>query len=692
MATIARLLLFYVFLQSPVFAVDEIHLQLGSLQTAFFTTEEIKLAYAPQQSAHPGLSLQVNNIHSPFFDKSFSASFYCADSSYDIQTLDCTNGVLELGDPELGALAVHFNFHIDLLDKSGHLTLLANTKWGNMRLAYKAAKGQDWYLEVSTEALELTFFSPILESLLEVFKGQSIVAGKVSLEARLSGNDASINAIALQADVTELSVEGDSVLEKVTIGMLTDVKRTHGNWLFSNTFRLLAGEMYIQPGLTILGEKPGFYIEAQAEPGVLRLAGNWFPEEKIVELQDLYYLHPDILQLQGSVRLTLAEEISYSDLALHVTIEDLASAYPVYVQPILLRTNFSDLELSGGIDLNLDYLDSDLNKIELLINDVFLDDVESRFSISGLNSHLLLNSDAQAVQSTLAWSGMSFYRLDFGSGDIVFESIGKDIKVLDWQDVSILDGGLKIEEFAIRNVASSDFEIKLGGELKPISMQALTHALGWTIFPGKLSGKISGLKYAHNNLQLEGDISVSLFGGYLNIQEFQVADLFSAYSVLTTDIKFDRLDLEQLTEVFTFGKIEGSLSGQMAALRLENWQPSYFEMEFATPIDDDKPHRISQKALENLNALGGGLSGTLSKGFLRFLPAYSYGRLGISCRLIKGICELGGVEDSGNSFSILTKGGLLPPWVEVKGAGRSIKWADLISGLKQIAAGEVKIE
>jgi len=287
---------------------------------------------------------------------------------------------------------------------------------------------------------------------------------------------------------------------------------------------------------------------------------------------------------------------------------------------------------------------------------------------------------------------MSFYRLDFGAGDIVLESRGKDVKVVDWQEVTILDGALKIDEFSIRNLARSDFELKLGGELKPISMEALTHALGWTIFPGKLSGGISGLKYAHNSLELEGDISFSLFGGFLNIQDLKVENLFSSYSVLTTDIEIDKLDLEQLTDVFTFGKIEGSLSGRMDKLRLENWQPSYFEAEFATLIDDDKPHRISQKALENLNELGGGLSGTLSQGFLRFLPAYSYGRLGLSCRLNNGICELGGVEDDGDRFSILTKGGYLPPWVEVKGAGRSIRWADLIDGLKQIARGEVAIE
>ncbi len=692
MATIARLLLFCVIFPAPVFAIDEIHLQLDTLETAFFSAEDIDFSYAPTQSSHPGLSILLKTVHSPYVDENFRVSVRCEDSSYTLDNIVCVNGEVRIGSPNFSTIAAHFNFNINQLEKSGHLTLSAKSKWGNVSIAGNTDKAQKWQVDVSTEALELAFLSPLLESGLEVFKGHTIVDGKVSLRAELGGDEHGFNRIASDANIVDLDIEGESVLENVAIKLLTDVKKTYDHWIFTNTLHLLAGAMYLQPDLTILAEKPGFYIESSTQPGIFRLAGNWFPEQKLVELQDLFYVHPGILQLQAGVRLNLGEDPLFSDLNLHAMIPDLSLSYPIYIQPILLQTNFSDLDLAGAIDLSLNYRGSELNKMELLIDHVFLDDVESRFSISDLNSRLTLNSGEQAVQSSLAWSGMSFYRLDFGPGDITFESIGNDVNVLEWQDVAILDGGLKIEEFAIRNLASSDFEISIGGELTPISMQALTHALGWTIFPGKLSGKLSGLKYAHNNLQLEGDIVVGLFGGELNIQKLQVEDLFSSYSVLKTSIKIDRLDLEQLTDVFTFGKIEGSLSGTIDKLRLENWQPDYFEAKIATLDDDDKPHRISQKALENLNQLGGGLSGTLSRGFLRFLPAYSYGRLGLGCRLSNGICELSGVEDSGDAFFILTKGGLLPPWVEVKGAGRAIKWDDLIGGLKQIAAGEVAIE
>jgi hypothetical protein len=123
-----------------------------------------------------------------------------------------------------------------------------------------------------------------------------------------------------------------------------------------------------------------------------------------------------------------------------------------------------------------------------------------------------------------------------------------------------------------------------------------------------------------------------------------------------------------------------------------NWQPAYFVARFVTPVDDERPHRISQKALENLNSLGGGLGGTMSRGFIRFFPEYSYGQIGLSCRLNNGICELGGLDETRDGFNILTRGGLLPPWVEVKGAGRSIPWEELTGGLKQIIQGEIRIE
>jgi len=690
--SIARLLLFLVVFHGAVSALEEVQLEIESFESQYFNTEEVTLVFDPKSSSQPSISLRVANISSPFFPENFSLFLECIDSDLAGESINCDKGMGRLIFASNEVIEIAFSLDMNLPNKSGELHLSAMTKTGEVKVSFLSDCLNEWQATVVTEKLQIPFLSNFLSTSSEVFKNHDIVNGQANIEARLEGLGNQLSSLSLNAELTKLGIEGDSILDEVTVHTVLEMKKVGDNWSFINNLSLLEGEMYIQPGFEIMGETPGFYVDIPAEPVIFRLGGNWFPGKKIIELQDLHYLHPEILQLRGSVRLVVADDLDFSDLTLRASIQDLAKAYPTYVQPILLQTNFSDLELSGGIDLSLDYEDSDLEQIELFVDNVFLEDAANRFGLYGLSSHLALDSNASSLISTLKWNGMSFYKLDFGPGNIIFESLGKDVEVLEWQDVSILDGGLKIDELSLRNLASSEFELELGGSLTPISMEELTHVLGWTIFPGKLSGEISGLKYAKNNLYLQGDITVKLFGGELNIQKLRVEDLFSTYSILTTDIAIERLDLEQLTDVFTFGKIEGSLNGKMNKLRLENWQPSYFEMEFSTPEYDDKPHRISQKALENLNELGGGLSGTLSQGFLRFLPAYSYGRLGLGCRLYKGVCELSGVEDDGDSFSILTKGGLFPPWVEVKGAGRSIKWDDLIDGLKQIAEGEVAIE
>ena len=169
--------------------------------------------------------------------------------------------------------------------------------------------------------------------------------------------------------------------------------------------------------------------------------------------------------------------------------------------------------------------------------------------------------------------------------------------------------------------------------------------------------------------------------------------------MLTTDVDIRGIDLDQLTSVFSFGKIEGTLEGEVRGLRLENWQPVAFDGFLQNPDKDDKPHRISQKAVDNLSAIGGGISGALSRGFLNIFTNYSYDRLGLHCRLESGICAMQGVEDADDGFYIVTRGGLLPPWIDVKGSGNrlpdgryGVAWNDILLGFKRINRGQMKLQ
>ena len=95
---------------------------------------------------------------------------------------------------------------------------------------------------------------------------------------------------------------------------------------------------------------------------------------------------------------------------------------------------------------------------------------------------------------------------------------------------------------------------------------------------------------------------------------------------------------------------------------------------------------ISQKAVDNISNLGGaGISGALSRSFLRFFEEFGYDRIGISCRLENGICEMGGVGPADGGYYLVKGGGI--PRIDIVGFNRNTDWNVLLGKLKQIAAG-----
>jgi hypothetical protein len=87
--------------------------------------------------------------------------------------------------------------------------------------------------------------------------------------------------------------------------------------------------------------------------------------------------------------------------------------------------------------------------------------------------------------------------------------------------------------------------------------------------------------------------------------------------------------------------------------------------------------------VDNLSSLGGGVSGVVSGGFLRFFKEFSYGRLGLSCRLENGVCEMNGVAPAqGRGYYIVKGAGL--PRIDVIGYAQRVDWTQLVGRLKGI--------
>ncbi len=198
-----------------------------------------------------------------------------------------------------------------------------------------------------------------------------------------------------------------------------------------------------------------------------------------------------------------------------------------------------------------------------------------------------------------------------------------------------------------------------------------------------------GIDYRNDTLRVGGALRAQVFDGAVVVQNLYINDPFGPVPILTADISVRDLDLEALTETFSFGKIEGGLGGRVRDLRLEDGRPVAFDAEFSTPAKDPKPHRISQRAVDSLTNLGGGGSANaFSRALLGLFDTFSYARLGITCHLRNGVCDMGGVGPVEGGGYYIVKKGKVPPVIDVKGYNRSVAWRTLIDRLKRVTGSK----
>ena len=119
-----------------------------------------------------------------------------------------------------------------------------------------------------------------------------------------------------------------------------------------------------------------------------------------------------------------------------------------------------------------------------------------------------------------------------------------------------------------------------------------------------------------------------------------------------------------------------------------NWQPVAMDMHFYTPKDDKTPHRISQRAVENLASVGGGgAAAILSTGFLQFFEVFAYDQIGLRCVLQDAACAMSGAGPAkagpqGRGYYIVKGRGI--PRIDVVGFRNTVSWPRLVQQLGAI--------
>lgn len=206
---------------------------------------------------------------------------------------------------------------------------------------------------------------------------------------------------------------------------------------------------------------------------------------------------------------------------------------------------------------------------------------------------------------------------------------------------------------------------------------------------GKIDGNIPLITYANQQLNMEGQMQFNMFKGMVAMSGLRIDDPLGVAPKLYANLKMRDIDLGDLTRTFNFGSIEGKLEGDVAKLKLENWKPVSMNAIIQT-ADGQHVKKISQRAVENITALGGeGTAAALQRTFLRFFKEFNYEKIGLSCELRQDICKMGGVESTPTGFIIVKGRGM--PSVNVNGFTQYVSWQDLLARMKRITDGNTKV-
>ena len=395
------------------------------------------------------------------------------------------------------------------------------------------------------------------------------------------------------------------------------------------------------------------------------------------------------VSVEGRARLGLSGEDADWSVEISRLELDFPAAYQRYVEPMAAAWTLNGLEMTGRVLWNGEWASGALVSGDLEVNDLSIVDIErERFAITGLEARF--RPGDHAFDSKLNWRGLLFGRINLGAGEAALDSEPGSIALKDPLKLEVLGGGVELRTLKIilpggRADGRGEPDVLLRARINELDMGQLTTALDWPAFSGKLSGEIPGVSLDDGVLGIDGEIRFDVFGGRIAVQNLSMERAFGVLPGLAADLNVVDLDLDQLTQTFSFGRIAGRLDGHVSDLRMLDWKPVAFDAWLGTPEGQGGSKDISRQAVNRLTTIGGGAATTALTGpLMRMFSNFSYRRLGLGCRLQNNVCQLRGLAEDASSVLILEGAGV--PKITIRAFNRNIDWPTMVSNLSAISA------
>jgi len=670
----------FALLTLPGRALEHISLSLGTVNGAGWSARAVTARVGLLDAGYAALVVQAERLTLPEgLGTLANVTLSCERARLTATLASCEQGTLAARSSLYGAQTIQtaFRYRLDSGDLDAGLAGIA-VQGGELTLTITLQSG-GWQLTARAAALSLPAVMGQLASFdieLPVIEGD----GRVDLTVRARGQQAQLEHADIEARLRAREFtdpDGSLAAENLDATLHASVRQGRDDRLQVELgLTGKQGALYVDPLFINIPDRP---IQVQAHL-------DYLPATQRLSVHAFSYTHPGSVRLTASGQLDLAADSPLTRLQLDVQAAQFPAAFDTYLQPWLYDTGFAELDTRGSVQAAITIEQGAVTQLTVDPQALTVDDREGRFELQAMNGALRWSDSPDPLQSSLSWAGGSVFDVALGPTELLFEANHDTLRLRRPAEIPVLDGALRIDSFQMGFAASAPLHWQVNGLLEPISLSELTLALGWPELSGMLSGVIPDIHYDDGNLEVGGILLVRVFDGEITLRNLTLEQPFGLVPRLQVDARATNIDLKILTRTFSFGRIEGRLNGRIDGLDMVSWRPVAFDAEFATPEGDDSRHRISQKAVDNISSIGGaGMSGALSRSFLRFFEDFPYNRLGISCRLHQGVCDMGGVAPAADGY-YLVKGRLIPPRLDVIGFAERVNWDTLIAQIMAVTS------
>lgn len=600
----------------------------------------------------------------------------CGRAALDFQGFTCHRAVAQVGGKRIPAV-----FDLELDRRHGHVRMAAVLDGGG-RLELDAGEGGRVHArlaELKAEGLQalLAAWSPSLVRRVQDLQPSGRVSGELDWQPGAGASP----RLEVQLRLSEAgfgTADGLRAAEKLAVDLSLDARRSGAAWHWQLALDWQAGAAYLHP----------LFLEAGP-----RLSAHGRLDDRQLHIERAELELEGVRRVSASASADL-DALDQGRLALEVQGADLAVVGPRWIAPLVAPASAERWAFAGHASGALQLAQGRLQAAEVA------------FDAAGFSLAAAADGTALAlgpIGGALSWragqrsgarlqvAGGHWGKLALGGFEVDAELMGEGVTVARTR-VPVLDGALVLDDLSLWRGAAG-WVGRGSVVIEPVSMPALTAALELPQMPGVLSASLPGLRVSPGEIALDGALVISVFDGYLHATGLRLREPFGVAAHLSADVEARHIDLAQLTETFSFGSMSGFVDADVRGLELARWRPVAFAARIASSPGEYR-RRISQRAVENIGALGGaGAIAAIQRSLLRLFDTFGYSELGLQCRLARGVCLMDGIEGATRAdggFVIVRGGGV--PALDVIGYNRRVDWDELVDRLQRVIAGNVSPE